>query len=75
MNIYKFQVVGDKSVDRADHVWHEVHCDDGTSHFKCVLCGAISASPPDYPTPARWLPGRYEQLTPTERAMCPYVGG
>jgi hypothetical protein len=60
------QRTGDVKVKRSDHVWFSRK--DG---FLCVLCGALCSKPPAFPTPAEWMPDRYEALTKEERALCP----
>ena len=54
---------------RSDHIWVRVD-----KLFKCVLCGGVTRSPPDFPTPREWMPDRYYPLTPDERSMLPYLG-
>lgn len=54
-------------IDRKEHVWQATK--DGW--WKCVLCGAITRQPPEYPTPKGWMPERFEKLTEAERCLCP----
>ena len=65
------QIAGQPVLDRADHVWvYRMH--RKTRCWKCVLCGGvISQEPPVYPTPAGWLPDRFEPLRDEERSLCP----
>lgn len=65
----KFQVAGAKANDCKDHIWTEIGCDG----WKCVLCGAVTKSPPKSPTPSDWMPERYELLYPNERGLEPYT--
>lgn len=65
-----FQVTNSKvRLDRKDHVWDF----RSGSCWKCVLCGAVSKSPPWYPTPPQWTPSRYEALSEEDRALCPFA--
>jgi hypothetical protein len=57
--------------NRGDHVWHQVHLEGGRIQYKCCLCGAVTKVKPPSPTPEEWMPDRYEELTPADRAMCP----
>ena len=69
----QFQVVGKNPQSRMDHVWFKAGFEE--AYYKCCLCGAVAKTPPPYPTPADWLPERYERLLPSERALLPYVSG
>ena len=60
------QFVGDVFIDRSKHVWTKTWT-AGKSHFKCVLCGAIT--PDDRPI---FEPVKYEPLTKQERALAPF---
>lgn len=61
-----FQKVGQSKVDRKDHCWRR----RGTKYL-CVFCGAVTASPPNYPTPDGWMPERFDKLTDEDRLACP----
>lgn len=58
----RVQVVGQAGLDRAKHVWYKIA--DG--RWKCVICGGVSKVPSSDDRP-----DRIEELTDTERAMCP----
>lgn len=62
------QMVGQSTLpDRTEHVWFATG-----GRFKCCLCGAVTAQPPPYPTPANWTPPAFElPLTDEERLLCP----
>jgi hypothetical protein len=68
--VTRYQTVKAKMVDRADHVWAKTQ----GGRYKCMTCGAITQSPPAYPTPDDWRPERYERLTAGERELVPFVG-
>ena len=61
-----FQVVGQRPVERTQHVW--VKLEKG-HRFKCVLCGLVTRRPTDNCGPRDGE--HYESLTPAERALCP----
>lgn len=75
----KFQQVTDRPLNRSDHVWRQTRvpvrgasdADESPALrtvYKCCLCGAITESPPPYPTPPLWLPTEYQlPLTAEER--------
>lgn len=69
----KFQTVDNKHPDRTDHVW--MKCDGAdppkTRYYRCVLCGAVTDDPPDYPTPKEWTPKFYDEITAKDRELCP----
>ena len=66
-----FQVTTSKFLlDRANHIWHF----RGTRDYKCVLCGALAARPPEQKDD-KWVADYYEPLTTEDRAHCPYTGG
>lgn len=70
--VLRFQTVDSASIDRTDHVWFMTVL----GMWKCCLCGAMTKSPPDYPTRKEWRPLRHDlPLTDEERGMCPYVSG
>ena len=52
--------------DRKDHIWRFL---PNRRLHKCILCGAVVAVPPAYPTPAEWLAEEYEVLTPEDRDL------
>ena len=60
-----YQKFGTKKPDKSDHIWTRVK-NDGC---KCVLCGAATSVPPDYPTPKDWMPKSFEPLTEEERDL------
>lgn len=62
-----FQKVGQTWLDRKEHVWYR----KAGKSYKCVLCGAVTAHPPSYPTDPAWMPERYEKLKDEERKLCP----
>lgn len=66
-----YQVPKSNPIDRKDHVWQLRRMPDGSYDYKCCLCGAITANPPNHPTPTAWLPSRFEPLTERERALVP----
>jgi hypothetical protein len=64
--VAKFQHVKDRAFDRNDHVWVE----RGQSGlYICVSCGAVTDSPPPYPTPDSWMPSHYTRLEDFARAL------
>lgn len=71
-----FQTVGAVGNTRTDHIWRARDVGKGKAsrvEYKCILCGAVTASPPAAPTPDFWLPRNYEAVTNEERALEPYV--
>ncbi len=62
-----FQKAGQRKVDRKDHVWRA----DKTHGYKCVLCGALTKTPPPHPTPMDWMPDHYELVTKDDELLCP----
>lgn len=63
----KFQLIGStepNTTDRKDHLW----CLRGRKYL-CLLCGAMTSQPPDYPTPNGWMPDKFEQLTNKDREI------
>jgi len=65
------QKVRDKKVDRKDHVWYPCKSKERDTDWICVLCGAVCATMPPYPTPQEWMPLRYDRLTVEVKALCP----
>lgn len=67
-HITRYQTPRLKGANRKDHIW--IRLDSG---FKCCLCGAVirRTSPPDYPTPAGWIPEAYEPLSDSDRLLVP----
>lgn len=65
-----------KVYNRADHIWTEIYGEDGLKRYLCCLCGGITANPPNYPTPADWLPELgYRRLLQSERDKAPVSPG
>lgn len=63
-----FQTTKTRKQDPKDHIWHYF---PKRKLHKCVLCGALAAMPPAYPTDPEWLPDKYEALTQDERDLAP----
>jgi hypothetical protein len=53
--------------DRADHIWFK----RDRGGYKCCLCGGLADEMPPYPTPAAFMPLRFEPLTDIERLRSP----
>lgn len=66
-----FQTPKTVPLERTDHCWVAKN----RALFKCCLCGAITAKPPQFPTPEDWMPARYDPLTNEERALVPHTLG
>jgi hypothetical protein len=65
-----------RDIKRSEHVWFRLVRKGLFAGYKCCVCGALTRrEPPDRPTPEDWMPERYEELTPDERAMSPFRGG
>lgn len=54
------------TLDRKDHVW--LH---RGRHYVCALCGALTETPPPYPTPTDWMPADIIALTDADRKQAP----
>lgn len=69
-----FQTTKTKRPDRKDHLWHRREPRKGRPQgdWICILCGAIEAFPPDYPTPKDYVACYYQPLTDEERSLVPF---
>lgn len=69
----RYQTPRSAALKRTDHVWVRRLSGHG---WKCCLCGAVSLRlPPPFPTPAGWMPARYEPLTAEDHEAFPKPPG
>jgi hypothetical protein len=67
------QRLGQKNLNRSDHVWvwQDKEQDTVRGFWVCCLCGAITRRVPVYPTPDAWEADKYLPLDDAMRLLCP----